>query len=164
MEHDLVSYINTCCPKTGHQHRIASPYEMNVIKKIKRSHLLGNDSMCCLCNEDFYRGLSLGWTCKNYKDIDIKPLTLEIKKLLTEIFNNHPMYYLPDLVHEKIFNYAQIFYVDKIEKINKRTINHLFNCRLCSEKTVRWLNFNTCAKHQITRPHQKFNNKPNYLN
>ena len=132
MEHDLVSYINTLCPKTSHQHRIASPYEMNVIKKLKRSHLLGNDSLCCLCNEDSYRGLSLGWRCKNYKDVDIKPLTLQTRKLLTDIFNKH-LAFLPELVHEKIFNYARYF--RGCEKINKRTINHLFNL-VFFEKTV----------------------------
>jgi len=147
-----ISKINSICPNTNHQHRIANISEINIINKLNRQHLIGEDSYCAICNNEFNRTLKLGWICPNYRDIKIIPLTRAQKITLTEIFNNHPIFFLPELVHKIIFKYASIYYIDTIENLNTSTINHLFKCNLCVKKTLEWINVNCCVKHQLPRP------------
>ena len=147
-----ISKINSMCPITSHQHRMANNREINIVKNLNRKHLIGEESYCAICNNQYNSTLKLGWKCPNYRDTEIIQLTCDQKITLTEIFNNHPIFFLPELVHEKIFEYASIYYIDTIDNINTSTLNHLFKCKLCVKKTLEWINFNCCVKHQLPRP------------
>ena len=150
-----IGKINRLCPHASHVHRQASKSEINMIYQLKRNHLIGNQSYCAICSIHYNETLNLNWKCPNFKHIERRPLQKKAKKLLTLIFDNHPVYFLPELLHDKIFDYASIHYIDTIKNINDITINHLFNCRLCAEKTLRWINYNTCVKHILPRPPER---------
>ena len=150
-----ISKVNSLCPNASHLHRQASTSEINTIYKLKRNHLIGYQSYCAICSTHYNETINLGWTCPNFRQTEIRPLSIQIKQLLTLIFDNHPVFFLPELVHEKIFDYASIHYIDTIKNINDITINHLFNCKLCVEKTLRWINYNTCVKHTLPRPPER---------
>ena len=150
-----IGKINRLCPKASHQHRQASISEINMINQLKRKHLIGYQSYCAICSTHYNDTLNLNWKCPNFKHIERRPLHEKSKRLLTLIFNNHPVFFLPELLHDKIFTYASIYYIDTIKNINDITINHLFNCTLCAEKTLRWINYNTCTKHILPRPPER---------
>ena len=122
-----ISKINSLCPNASHLHRQATSSEINTIHQLKRYHLIGEESYCAICSTHYNETINLGWTCPNFRQTEIRPLSIQIKQLLTQIFNNHPVFFLPELVHEKIFDYASIYYIDTIKNINDITINHLFN-------------------------------------
>lgn len=147
--------VNSLCPNVSHDHRRANAAEIDIINKLNRKHLFGEESYCAICSVHYNNTLKLGWKCPNYRDVKIIELSNKQRETLTHIFNNDPVFYLPDLVHEKIFNYASVHYIETIDNINRNTINHLFNCNLCAEKTLRWINYNCCVKHQLPRPKEK---------
>ena len=150
-----IGKINRLCPKASHWHRQASISEIKMINQLKRTHLIGYQSYCAICSTQYNDTLNLNWKCPNFKYIERRPLPEKSKRLLTLIFNNHPVFFLPELLHDKIFTYASIYYIDTIKNINDITINHLFNCTLCAEKTLRWINYNTCTKHILPRPPER---------
>ncbi len=147
----MTTSINARCPIIPHDHRQANSEEIKIINRLNRKHLIGINSYCAICNPLYNSTIKLGWKCPNYHTVEIIPIDETVKETLYDIFNNHPVFFLPELVHEKIFRYASIHYIDVIDNLNRNTIDHLFNCNLCVEKTLKWITFNCCTKHQLPR-------------
>ena len=142
--------FNSICPYISHEHRMADVDEIRAIIKDNRNHLLGENSQCFICNSLINDNLRLGWKCSKY--IEIKPLSPIVIETLTEIFNNSTLYFLPELLHKKIFEYASINHGAIIDNFNEDTIEHLFKCKNCVKKAINWLTMNACTKHTIFRP------------
>ena len=129
-----IGKINRLCPKASHQHRQASISEINMINQLKRTHLIGYQSYCAICSTHYNDTLNLNWKCPNFKHIERRPLPEKSKRLLTLIFDNHPVFFLPELLHDKIFTYASIHYIDTIKNINDITINHFLTANYVLKK------------------------------
>ncbi len=145
-----VHTFNAICPYISHEHRMADVEEVRNIIRLNKNQLIGENSHCFICNSLINDNLRLGWQCDKY--IEIKPLSNEVIETLTDIFNNSSLYFLPELVHEKIFDYASINYNATIDNFNKETLNHLYKCKKCVKKAINWISLNACTKHSICRP------------
>ena len=142
--------FNSICPYISHEHRMADVDEIKNIMRLNKKHLIGENSQCFICNSGINNSLRLGWKCVDY--IVIRPLSPLVIETLTEIFNNSTLYFLPELLHKKIFDYASIDYDATIDNFNKETIEHLYKCKKCVKKTINWISLNACTKHSICRP------------
>ena len=85
--------VNSMCPRANHDHRRANAAEIDIINKLKRKHLFGEESYCAICSVHYNNTLKLGWKCPNYRDVKI----IELSNNLA-IQNNSKLYfiYLPD--------------------------------------------------------------------
>ena len=88
-----IGKINRLCPNANHTHRQAYKSEINMIHQLKRNHLIGYQSYCAICSTHYNETLNLNWKCPNFKHIEQLPLQKKAKKLLTLIFDNHPVFY-----------------------------------------------------------------------
>ena len=129
---------------------MADVEEIRNIMTLNKNQLIGENSQCFICNSLINDNLRLGWKCNKY--IEIKPLSNEVIETLTDIFNNSKLYFLPELVHKKIFDYASMNYNATIDNFNKETIEHLYKCKKCVKKAINWISLNACTKHSICRP------------